>query len=491
VTYFVPLQGENAGLIQHAALPMRNPSYGDRFTCCLLAICNNEPPEDSHPCTRRVLKGGAVVISAAAKLPYIPIALRLGSVAGPIAAFGNSTGFFVLEYWAISATINDLFGAKISGERELVQGDRQNKPNVCKHVAIVSTAAVLALSSQLPTALPGMQYNEARYKIAAGLVLMIAGALIPMRSLQLSIEQIRLQAKKTTESEMTKIQAKMGALVRAHHGVFIGKNLEGKRGFIETLDEIRHMDRAAQAKRYLAVFSQYEPEPVSRVTSTARAVFNYTGLGLGALSAGIFEYALGEYTFEVTKQELCDNDVVGGVFATLAVGSTAYLFGRSLVSTTQRIFNVFGNLVTGGQVRNLSWHLRPKLSFALTAIGLITDICALGPSYVIWGNFYKDNEVEHELFQKTMCASLFLLLFTSTLDIIDDVVTHSITTGTEEERAILRVHREFQKLAALIGKSPIRESIGYLLSLEGQEQDVILGRLGSSTEQLRTYVEGA
>lgn len=196
MTWFFPIREEAAGLIQQATAPLPNRTAGDRLANCFLAVCNNEALVDSSQRTRLLLKGGSVVISVAAKLPYIPIALQLGPVAGPIAAFGNSAGFFVLKYWAISATINDVFRAQIRGEKELIQGDCQHKSNICKHVVVISAAAIIALSSRLPNALPGMQYKEAHYKIAAGLVVMIAGALIPMRSLQLSMEQIRLQAKR-------------------------------------------------------------------------------------------------------------------------------------------------------------------------------------------------------------------------------------------------------------------------------------------------------
>jgi hypothetical protein len=165
------------------------------------------------------------------------------------------------------------------------------------------------------------------------------------------------------------------------------------------------------------------------------------------------------------------------------------LFGTSIIRTTQRIFNLFGNLATGKEVRNLGWQLRPKLSFSLTAIGLLIDVCALGPTYVIWGDFYDQNEVKHQLFQKTMCASLFLLLFTSTLDIIDEIVTSSIAHGTEEEQEILKINGEFQRLAALVEKSPSREFIGYLTNLEESTKSELLERMNVSANQLASYTE--
>lgn len=211
---------------------------------------------------------------------------------------------------------------------------------------------------------------------------------------------------------------------------------------------------------------------------------------MGAALALTSEYALGDYTFALTKGELWDNDIVAGVFAGLAVGSTAYLFGKSIMGTTQRMFNTFGNLLTGNEVRNIGWQLRPGLSFASTAIGLLIDVCALGPTYIIWGEFYGAQEsiIKHEFFQNAMCASLFLLLFTSTLDTIDDIVASSIERGTEEEREILMINGEFQKLAAIVDSSSSTEFLEYLVDRDEQSKEELLNRIGISAGELNKFV---
>jgi hypothetical protein len=464
---------------------------GEKLKNCFIAICERHPLEDPHKVARRASKASGAAISAIAKIPYVPISLKLGTVLGPISIVGNSAGFFILEYWATAGTANDFFGPKTQAEMELFHDGRTGKRRVCRTIVIISVASLIALSSQLPTALAGVEYNSRQYKIVAGLVLLVAGALIPIRSLQLSIEQIRLRVQKTVESEITKIKAKMIVLVKETHGAFIQKSREKKVAFIRKCNEMRQLNVSVTEKtnKYTLALLQKDLLPIGRAKQIVGAAFNYTGLAIGTALAGIFEYALGEYTFDLTKEEIWDNDIAGGAFAALAVGSTAYLFGTSIIRTTQRIFNLFGNLATGKEVRNLGWQLRPKLSFSLTAIGLLIDVCALGPTYVIWGDFYDQNEVKHQLFQKTMCASLFLLLFTSTLDIIDEIVTSSIAHGTEEEQEILKINGEFQRLAALVEKSPSREFIGYLTNLEESTKSELLERMNVSANQLASYTE--
>ncbi len=462
----------------------------EKFNNCVLAICEQYPQEDPYKIPRYVLKAASTVISAVAKVPFAPISLRLGPVLGPISIAGNSSGFFILEYWAAAGTVDDLLGPMTKPEMELLRAKSAGAKKTCRTVVIISIASLIALSSQLPIALAGVDYNATKYRVVAGVVLLVAGALIPVRSLQLSIEQIRRTAQKSVRSEITQIRTKMIALIKEAQDSFIQKSWDQKKLFIQQKNEISKIDSPTdKTRRYMQAMLSCEFLPVSCGKKIVRGICNYTGLVIGGALAGIFGYASGEYTYTLTKKELWDNEVAGVVFAILAVGSTAYLFGKSIVFTTRGVFNLVGNFATGKEIRNLGWQLKPALSFTLTALGLLIDFTALGPTYIIWGDFYNQTEVKHHFFQKTMCASLFVLLFTSTLDIIDEIVTLKITQGTEEELEVLRINEEFQKLATLIAKSPTQDFIKYLLYLGNSDQTSFLDRMNVSTDELRSYAE--
>lgn len=482
---------EASALINTTSMAAYRPRSSRKFTNGLIAICERHPLVDSHRTARRISKAAGAAISIFAKVPFAPISLKLGKILGPISIAGSSTAFFILEYWAISGTVNDLLGPKTQAEFECFQSGKKRKSEICRNVVIISVASIAALASQLPTALAGVDYNSNQYKIVAGLVLLIAGALIPVRSLQLSIEQIRQGIRRTAESEITKIKGRMISLFQEAHSEFIRINYQRKMAFVEECREIRNLEGTSieRTNAYILKFIQKNCSPLSLSKKIAGCIFNYTGFAAGTALAGIFEYALGDYTYALTKEQIWDNEAAGGVFAALAVGSTAYLFGTSIIKTTQRIFNLIGNAATGGEIRNLGWQLRPKLSFALTAIGLLIDVSALGPTYIIWGDFYNQNEIEHELFQKSMIASLFLVLFTSTLDIIDEVVVSSIARGTEEEREILQINNEFQELAMLVKRSPASEFIRYLIDLDEDTKAELFERMNLSANQLAEYCE--
>lgn len=478
-------------LINQDVVVYQNQQPGKKLQNCCTAICEGHPPEDSHRVARVVTKLFAGGVSLVAKIPFIPISLKLGPILAPASIIGNMFGFFILEYWAAAETINDVLEPKTQAEKELNQENQAEKGKTCRMIVIISIASLIALSSQMPTALAGVQYNQEGYKVVAGLVLLIAGALIPIRSLHLSAKELwpnikRVICQRKDEFQVKEIQRKMLALITGSHETFIQKNWASKILFIQDCNRARNPISSPEEKtnQYILTLLQKEDLQISRAKKIVASVFNYTGLTVGALLTLGFEFALGEYTFDLTKNLIWDNNPAAGIFTVFAVGSTAYLFGKNIITTTQKVFNLFGNLIIGKEVRNLGWQLRPKLSFALTALGFLIDVAALGPTYVIWENFYSSNEIEHQIFPATLCTSLFLILFTATLSIIDEVVISSIKRGSQEEQAIIKINGEFQKLARIMQNCPAREFIAYLANIDDSTREKLLERMAISAEQL-------
>lgn len=449
------------------------PVTGEKLYESLRAVYEEEPLEDAHGCARAASRISVIVASALGSVTFIPVSLPLGKLLGPLCAAGNFTTFLVVDYWSAKGMINEAFGPKTQAEIELRKEDPKKDGSTCKKVILISSAFLIALLAQVPNALAAMEYNEKKYKIAAGLVLLVSGSILPLRSLLLSLEHIALKTQDPEDVKVTELKEKMIGLLDSCHEAFIKKDLTGKSTFIQSLPAAAENN----ADEFILALMQQDDETPSSLTETA---FNYAGIGLGVILAGIFEYVSAQYTAVQTKQEVYDNDVVGGVFAALAVASTAYLIGLSIIKTTQRIFNVFGNFIEGKESRNLSWQLRPKLSAALTTIGFLINVTALGPSYVILGDFYT-KKVERNLFQNEVCIALFLLFLTSSLDIIDEGVIDSLANGTEEEKEILKVSEAFKKSKGLIQKCSNDEFMAYL-NRDGNVPRAIRAKLGGVTQ---------
>ena len=456
-------EDESSPLILSTESPLATDQR-DLLQKSIASLCQQDPVEDPDKQAKMIARGFAILMSASAKVGYIPISMKLGPVLGPVAATANSIGFFILEYWAANGTITSALPMQTLAEKELLQA--QETKSTCQKVLFLIPALIVAMSSQLPTVLAGVNYNEEKYKIPAAVALITSGSLIPLRSIQLSIEQLYKTLQKGDPSEAIVAQRKMVDLLRKNHQAFIEMSKEEKEGVLADLSRVRQMSESAdKTNQYLTTFLGIEPPHQERANDCFENGLRYAGLGLGVGLSGVFEYALGDYTFNLTKKEVFDNDALAVTFACLAVVCTSYLYIQSIVGTSQRVFSVVGDLANGTEARNLGWQLRPKLSAALTTLALSVDALALGPTYVVWGDFYDQNKGKHDLFLATMCASLFLILFTATLDIANDLCSYSIMNGSDEEKSILALSQELQRLAATIEKSSPEQFEQFLTSL--------------------------
>ena len=456
----------------------------DLFKRFVIDLTQNAPLIDDHLVARRVLNSFVALIALSVKVPFIPIAMKLGPILGPFSAAGNIGSFFLFEFWAGSGVVQDFFRPQTKSEKALLQQSR-GKNNLCKEIVIISVASLIGMSAQLPGTFAGVKYNKEAYKIPAAIILLLAGTIIPIRSLQLSIEEVRKKMQHSIESDMIKIKNTMVALIGNAHQSFIHQSFQEKMTFIENIRQFRDLK---DVDSFLLSFIREGPKkPQTTSQRRVQALFQYTGIVTGVAFAALFEWALVQYAFCLSKEELYDNDATATVFATLTAGSTVYLYALSIIHTAKRVFTVLGNCLSRNRQKNLAFQLRPKLSFALTSLGLLTNLLGLGPVYVVWGDFYNKNTLQHTLGEVVMCGAAFLLLFTSTLDIIDQIVTSSIKKGSKEELEILQIHKEFLQLANILQKAPGPFIKHLMENTPPTIQHEILERLNLTKENLKKW----
>ena len=183
------------------------------------------------------------------------------------------------------------------------------------------------------------------------------------------------------------------------------------------------------------------------------------GLGLGVILASAYEYAIADYTFSITNEQVYSNNGFAGACAALSVAATICLFGEALIATMQRLCTRITLMGTGRHLPPFGYQLNPRLYGALVATGTIANLCALGPNYVIWNDFYP----EKPYLSITLISALFFLLQTSTLDLIGDCVAASIRTA--EGKAILRARNTLRALRDLPAQLPLDECTAELTQL--------------------------
>ncbi|MBF8263103.1 MAG: hypothetical protein HW387_768 [Parachlamydiales bacterium] len=431
------------------------PGSGRYLEKALSAVYDDNPLEDDG-CKRASRRSSNVLVIVAtilADIAFIPVSMPLGKIWGPVCALGNSATFMVLDLWTAKGIIHSLWGAKTREEQDLILSAANNP--LCRTAASVTTAFFIALLAQVPHVLATMKYNDPQYKLAAGIILGITGCLLPLRSIQLSIDSLC----RTQEAAVRKTREKLSDLLGACRAAFINMSDDDKNAFIQKTNAAHSLEEK------LIVLTQPNATPLlSPMRENVKKAFNYAGLGLGTILAITLQYSGAQYTFVEIGKQGYSNDLVAGLFAALTFVCTIQLVGLSILQTTKRIFNVCGSWAVGGKTQNLSWQQRPGTSAAWMALGLLMNIAALGPNYVIWRDFYNSDKVTHVLFPTMICAAYFSLFFTSTLDGMDGMVADSLKKGTDREKAIFQVIKDMSETLRLIQECPSRELANFASS---------------------------
>jgi len=422
-----------------------------RLGQCIMEICLDTQTLDRYQYLRKTLLVSTAILGLLAQIPYIPIAMKLGPVLGPITAASNGISFWAFTYWAGAGVINDMLGPKYPFEIA------QTQKSACWiEASKYSLIFLLALASQLPTVLPGIRYANSNYKIVSGIILLLSGLQIPARSLQLLFERIK-KLLIAAHKEAVITQSRLHHRVVQHRIAFEMASWEEKQEEIREWDEIRIKTAPAWSCRELItrIHLNETPPCQQQISLIGRTIG--TGFGLAATCA--YEYALATYTFVIIEQQIYDNQLFAGTCAGLVAGSTAYLFGSSLICTMRKVLGSCVEYFTGTYTPSLGYQLRPRFFTALTTIGLLMNLGALGPNYIIWSDFYP----QQPWFPPVLLASLFFLLTTSLLDLVEDFTQKSI--NNTEHLAILHVHMKLRKIENLIDLAEPRECESYLEEL--------------------------
>lgn len=448
----------------------------------------------------------ATLLSASAKIPYAPMGLLapkkigLPSESGPFFVFANSTSFLILELWAIFGTIGDLFGPKRKFEVALLNDNSRGK---CVVAAIVTAATFAALISQYPSAVPVLDYVK-DYKECAFFVTWVASSLLPIRSVQISIEkaiEMRKQAIGEVGQKVQLLRNEMVFLIQTHKGAFVRmgyqKKLERIASFATLKREGRNDNQKVSAY-LLAILEEPLVIPKPNENSLLERVKQIPGAWLTAS----LQTGLAFYTWAKTKQYVVDDNVAAFFFSGAVVLTGTYLMGDAIVRTTNSFARSICNTVMSRREKTLAEQLRPQLTLFFKFTGLLLNLATIGTTLVVWGDFFRGNEEtsngdyffqgkesSQRYFEGTISAALVLLLATATLDIADGIIEEIILRNDEsDEKEIVLFCREFQLLENLFNKSSLLDFATFLLEdCPEKIKTTLMERFALTSSAIRTH----
>lgn len=345
-------------------------------------------------------------------------------------ASGNILSLSALDYWAGSRFIDDVLPKEEGLEKAFPQENTRLKS------AALIASFIPAFLGQIPPVYVAMEYSSPPFKIPIGILVLLGGALIPLRSLQLSIQKRLIQHSPS--------QKQFLALLQENRQNFINLTPAEKTVFINALQNTRELSAYFEHMLQKGTLSEKPSLKSAEYASTECAKI------IGCILAGAYQFTTGNYTFVKTKETVLEDDIFAGVMAAVVVASTLYLSGTAIIDSSVSLFHSLTGIDKNAREsqESLIKKLKGKHLDRLNLVGHFSNALALGVSYVIWKDFYE-NETEKVFFEVTMCLAVFLLLYAATPAVIEDAVKQTLS---KEEKEILAIDGRYETLINAIEK---------------------------------------
>nr|NGX27501.1 hypothetical protein [Chlamydiota bacterium] len=391
----------------------------------------------------------------------------------------NCKAFFILEMWAARGIIQDLLGPKIA-ERTALE---KKKINTCITVSLVIAAIAISTFTQIPYALPAADYSP-RNKAFVGIFSLVASIFIPTRSMQLTLSKAYEKSPAVKKNPtLSKFQMGLVQLTRENQAGFISLNMIDKKDWIHDLRSIKSQEsNYNKLISYLKWICLESKEIHPQLGTCSQKYSNYTSRALGLFITGVFEYAIAKYSFNKTKELIWENDIFSGCTAFVTTASCLYIYGESILKTSERIFNGMREIVGKKRISTLGEQLWPKLNIGLKLEESVTNLFALGPTFVIWGDLFKTPTWEHWFFVTTIMVAKYFTLSTASFDTINDF-TETLTLGAEKKE-IVEQNKEFKSLISTFENCSQKDLALFLLDLPEDLKSQLCERIGISQNDL-------
>ncbi|NGX48808.1 MAG: hypothetical protein K940chlam5_00400 [Candidatus Anoxychlamydiales bacterium] len=448
-------------------------------------ICGDLRVEESKcsEISRSAFKVAGVSISALGRIPFVPVSLKLKSLGffRYFLAAGNTVGFWVVGSWSILNVIDEFTQPLTKEEKILLEN---HLSTLAKTVSIASSL-VLSITSKSVTAYIAYTYNNEN--ILMPIAVMLSDTSFPFYSSLLSTRKL-LEKRSFSEIEkkINLMRYEIIELIESNRSLFVSKNKSEKEDSLTLFNRIKfRASKDERLKEFLPIIFQKNPE----VEQTKIEKYGKNFFGLNGVHLTLSHMAFLGIISYVGGQLLTSSSVGGVIAATLTIGSNVYLEGTSLVKTAKRAFGGLYNLFTCRRRPALSKQLSPKLTFALSAIGLLTSIHSWGPNVQV-----ADDYIEQKGFKAYMeivsTMAIVLLVSTAMLDIIDGIVEKKIDKlGTKEEKEILEIDRKMKRLVNVIDKSPLIEFVKFAKIIPKETLDEVQKKCNVTQSELDHYIQ--
>lgn len=460
----------------------REENSTDWLGRAIVEVLKKENLTDPHRSARLTSQAAIALLSCASKIGFIAISSKAGETlslpeaVGYLSAFANTTAFALLELQTGFAMINDELGTTTTSALNLDCTRQQRSP---RRIFLLVPAALIAITSQLPSGLASFEYNNKQTRVAFAILLVVTLSTFPLRSTQLSLDALSRQPRGDLEPLILNFKRDLCQRLQ---------NLQSQLLIPDSQQAIIAQIKSATSLEECLSYSTSIDQAPAQLTPGQKTAIKI-GQIAGAIIGSFFVVNSGAYAYSLTNR-FTDNEGLGATAGVATSLSMAYLsldYIRMATSyTCLRIFNFF----TGQAKPGLAEQLRPKITLAAYTAGILIDALALGATVVIYSNF-DDYNKETKIAGATLMASgLFFILFNATLAAIDDLLLHLISyKGTANEKELIETYYKLEKAYKLAQKATFLDHAIHLLHLSPDTQTTLLSRFKISLDDLKTYIQ--
>ena len=414
------------------------------------------PPPEGHATKVKLLKIATVIFTGALQSFYSSVDWDAAERFHPLTPVLYTTtmiAYWVFGSWPFIKLIDDFTEPLTDNEIILIKSELTRDG---RKILLISSFVVGTIV-QIPAAAIAYFFNHRklwRFVVAA-----VAGSPIPTLSLVRTHEAAQTLKRQTSyERRLQAFKDTMIPLVERNLDLLAQLDQVNKTELVATFRKIKSITHSRTRRQcYAALMLKDNAVVTKQPPKAARRFVALIGVDLTLSHMTLF----GILSYR-GAQLLISSPVGCAILTGTIFASTLYLESKAIGGRAVRAFDSAYNLFTGNYVPPLSAQFRPKLSFAIKALGLITACLAFPPAVELSDDFVDDPGWKH-YFQITDSLAMVLFVSTAILDIIDGVIeSHLLNRGKEEERDVLELKNEMKSFIRLIKKSPMIEFARFL-----------------------------
>lgn len=399
-------------------------------------------------------------------------------------------GFGTLTSWLLIKILNEVMHCNSPEEKKIKEGQISQ----LARVSSLGISTIMGFGSLVPTAYLVYHYNNK--SIGDAILVMLANVSLPIRSMQLAIDQgfKRKCCSNIIEERLLEAKNKMSIYLDCFLKDFLKMNKSNQLTLIATVYETisEFVDKHGKAKAYMGkIYEKDFSLELAPVMSTKDALILHCRK-IAVITILPFAFALLSHYWVGGKkgfEEFSDNQIGSFSFAAFTVICNIYIIFNLLGNLTISTYNTTVDIVQGRFVRSLATQLRPTTAIVGKVAATALAAFGWGSTVQVTNDFFSPGSFADFIKYASSiakCALMLEAMFSAIEEIIPVYERNSCNT---EEKQIAEFYHRIQKLQELFDNCSAEEFAKFIIDhKEMPYLNEILINLNLTVDDIQAYI---